>query len=145
MSRRKGRVLAFQALYSWDMGGMQEADLMRFDWAQNERGESVDSESKLFASLLLGGTIEHIKEIDSQIKMHLSDKWKFNRLNKVTLAILRMSIYPILFQKDMPATVVIDEAVAIARSFGPDDSFKFINALLDAVRRDTSEMAKGLA
>jgi N utilization substance protein B len=135
LSRRKGRILAFQALYSWDVGGVPADQLVDFTWTENENGESADSESKTFARLLITGAIEHIEEIDSQIKAHLSAKWDFDRLNRVTLAILRMSVYSLLFQKDMPSTIVIDEAIDIAKEYGPDDSFKFINALLDTISK----------
>jgi transcription antitermination protein NusB len=135
VSRRKGRILAFQALYSWDVGNVPLEDLTRFVWTENEKGETADSESKDFARLLIVGAMEHINDIDDQIKLHLSDNWDFDRLNRVTLAILRMSVYSLLFQKDMPATIVIDEAIDIAKEYGPDDSFKFINALLDTIKK----------
>ena len=57
-------------------------------------------------------------------------------MNKVTLAILRMSIYCIKYQKDVDSAIVIDEAIAIAKSFGEDESYKFINAILDKISRE---------
>ncbi len=143
MSRRKGRILAFQGLYSWDVGGMEEDQILTFSWVENDNGESADIESRTFARLLISGTIEHISEIDGQIKDHLSDNWDFNRLNKVTLAILRMSVYSLLYQKDLPATIVIDEAIDIAKEYGPDESFKFINALLDTVKNELGKAGAG--
>jgi len=143
VSRRKGRILAFQGLYSWDVGGMEEDQILTFSWVENDNGESADIESRTFARLLISGTIEHISEIDGQIKDHLSDNWDFNRLNKVTLAILRMSVYSLLYQKDLPATIVIDEAIDIAKEYGPDESFKFINALLDTVKNELGKAGAG--
>ena len=143
MSRRKGRILAFQGLYSWDVGGMEEDQILTFSWVENDNGESADIESRTFARLLISGTIEHISEIDGQIKDHLSDNWDFNRLNKVTLAILRMSVYSLLYQKDLPATIVIDEAIDIAKEYGRDESFKFINALLDTVKNELGKAGAG--
>ena len=143
MSRRKGRILAFQGLYSWDVGGMEEDQILTFSWVENDNGESADIESRTFARLLISGTIEHISEIDGQIKDHLSDNWDFNRLNKVTLAILRMSVYSLLYQKDLPAPIVIDEAIDIAKEYGPDESFKFINALLDTVKNELGKAGAG--
>lgn len=87
---------------------------------------------------MISGTISHIEEIDNQIKAHLSSKWTIDRLNKVTLAILRMSIFSLLYQKDLPATIVIDEAIDIAKDYGEDDSFKFINAILDKINKETN-------
>ena len=82
------------------------------------------------------GTIEHIKEIDEDIKTHLSPSWSMERINKVTLAILRVSIYEMKFQNFSQAGIVIDEAVNIAKNYGPDDSFKFVNAILDKIGKD---------
>jgi N utilization substance protein B len=122
---------------------MEEDQILTFSWVENDNGESADIESRTFARLLISGTIEHISEIDGQIKDHLSDNWDFNRLNKVTLAILRMSVYSLLYQKDLPATIVIDEAIDIAKEYGPDESFKFINALLDTVKNELGKAGAG--
>ena len=80
----------------------------------------------------------HIDEIDEKIKTHLSGKWDFNRLNKVTLAILRISIFSIIHQKEISPSIVIDEAIDLAKQFDSDESFKFINAMLDTIRKEQS-------
>lgn len=144
MSRRKGRVLAFQALYSYDVGGTSCADLLKLEWVnKQEEGEpELNSESADFARLLISGSIEHIDEIDTLIKKHLSDKWDFARVNKVSLAILRMSVFSLLYQKDTAPSVVIDEAIDIAKEFGADDAFKFINAVLDNINKDIASQTE---
>lgn len=134
MARRKGRILAFQALYSWDLGNIDIDNILDFSWVEEESLEKMGEESLTFAKLLVSGTIEHIEEIDSIIKDHLS-RWDFDRLNKVDLAILRISVYPLLYQKDLHSSIVIDEAIDISKDFGSDDSYKFINAVLDNVRK----------
>lgn len=134
MARRKGRILAFQALYSWDLGNIDIDNILDFSWVEEESLEKMGEESLTFAKLLVSGTIEHIEEIDSIIKEHLS-RWDFDRLNKVDLAILRISVYPLLYQKDLHSSIVIDEAIDISKDFGSDDSYKFINAVLDNVRK----------
>lgn len=136
MSRRKSRILAFQGLYSWDVGGAKLEDVLRLSWADDEQtAATVDETSGAFARLLIAGTVEHHKEIDALIKSHLSG-WDFERVNKVSIAVLRMSIYSLLYQNDIPATIVIDEAVAITKDFGQDDAFKFVNAMLDTIRKE---------
>ena len=140
MSRRKGRVLAFQTLYSYEVGDIPLEDLLSFSWA-SERGvpdEDTNKEEYAFARLLAAGTVEHLSEIDENIKKHLAANWDFNRVNKVSLSILRMSVYSLLYQKDVGASVVIDEAIQIAKEFGADDSFRFINAVLDKVGKASS-------
>lgn len=148
MSRRKGRILAFQGLYSWDVGGIALEDVLSLSWADKEIPgevtkdgdesvvvEPVDEESASFARFLIAGTVEHIQEVDKLISDHLSAQWTFDRVNKVSLAILRMSVYALEYQKDIPASIVIDEAIDIAKEYGQDDSFKFINAVLDTIRK----------
>ena len=135
MARRKSRILAFQALFSWDTGNKNLDDLFLFPWAGDSKILS-DQESLTFAKLLIAGTVEHIQEIDKLIEKHLENTWSIERINKVDLAILRISVYPILYQKDIHPTIVINEAVDISKEFGSDDSYKFINAVLDNVRKD---------
>ena len=134
MSRRKGRVLAFQGLYSWDIGGNSLDDVLELAWAESDTGEPVDAESGTFARMLIAGVAEHQADIDARIAEHLSG-WEFDRVNKVSLAILRMSVYALLYQRDVPASIVIDEAVGIAKDYGQDDSYKFINAVLDNIKK----------
>ncbi len=140
MSRRKSRILAFQALFSWEASESTLEDLLTFSWSYKdsevlEESPVLESEAikdeKLFASLLVSGTIDRITEIDQLISENLSDNWKIERINKVALAILRIAIYELKFQPDSVAKIVIDEAVNIAKQFGADDSYKFINAILD--------------
>lgn len=135
MARRKSRILAFQALFSWDMGNKNLGDLFLFPWAGDSKILS-DQESLTFAKLLIAGTVEHIQEIDKLIEKHLENTWSIERINKVDLAILRISVYPLLYQKDIHPTIVINEAVDMSKEFGSDDSYKFINAVLDNVRKD---------
>ena len=102
MSRRKGRILAFQALYSWDVGGVKEDELLSLSWANNDKKtEVIESDNADFARLLIKGTISNINEIDEMIKSHLSASWTMERLNKVSLAVLRLSVYSLLYQKDL--------------------------------------------
>lgn len=135
MARRKGRILAFQALFSWNVGGVDKDTLLKFDWIEPGKLEEMGDDVITFSRLLITGTIEHIDEIDSVIKKHLVN-WDFERLNKIDLAILRISVYPLLFQKDIHPSIVIDEAIDISKEFGADDSYKFVNAVLDNIRKD---------
>lgn len=149
MSRRKARILAFQALYSWDVSKQSLDDLLTFSWltkdseiqAGVEPAEPTASgkEERTFASLIIAGTIDHIDEIDALIENHLADNWSKDRLNKVTLAILRTSVYQIKFQPDCEVGIIIDEAVNISREFGTDDSYKFINAVLDKIGKNEAK------
>ena len=153
MSRRNGRVIAFQALYSWDVSKSSLDDLLTFSWLQKdaeiEAGvqeqvtelSETAKEERTFASLIIAGTISHIDEIDKLIENHLSSSWSMDRISRVALAILRTSIYELLFQNGAEPKIVIDEAVNIAKDFDTDDSYKFINAVLDKIGKDEAKKA----
>lgn len=146
MSRRKARIIAFQGLYSWDVGGMSEQDVLGLSWAnvkldENDERERppLDDGTSAFARLLISGAIENVAKIDEMIKAHLKN-WEFKRVNRVTVAILRMSVYSLLFVKDIEPSIVIDEAIDIAKNYGPDDSYKFVNAILDNIKKDLNSL-----
>jgi N utilization substance protein B len=133
-ARRKGRIIAFQSLYRAEVAGAGLAELFDFSWMDGEKPGAADEETLLFARLLIQGTLENLPHIDEAIRTQL-ENWDFSRLNKVDLSILRMSVYCLLFQPDIPPTVTIDEAVDISKSFGTEDSYRFVNGVLDAVRK----------
>jgi N utilization substance protein B len=132
--RRKGRILAFQALYAHELSGIGLAELQAFAWLDPEDLDRVQEESRDFARLLIAGTLEKLADVDACIVRQL-EHWDFSRLNKVDLAILRVSVYCLLYQADIPHTVTIDEAIDIAKEFGTDDSYRFINGVLDGIRK----------
>ena len=133
-SRRRSRILAFQAMYSWDFNNENAADLNSFNWIDEEK-ETIKPATKMFASLLLNGTIENISIIDDKIKNHINN-WKIERISKVDLAILRISVYSLMFQKDIAGNITIDEAVDISRKYSSNDSYRFINGVLDSIYRE---------
>jgi N utilization substance protein B len=98
------------------------------------RGAPSPPETVTFARLLIQGALENLPEIDDTIKGQL-ENWDFSRLNRVDLALLRMSVYCLLHQRDIPATVTIDEAVDISKTYGTADSYRFVNGVLDGVRK----------
>jgi len=136
-SRRKARIMAFQALYAWDASSMGFDELLSFSWLGEESAASTDEELKTFAGLIVSGTIENIEVVDAAIKKHL-EHWAFERLKKVDLAILRVSVYSLIYQSDIPAQITIDEAIEIAKEYGAEDSYRFINGVLDAVWKEHS-------
>ena len=137
-SRRKGRILAFQALFSYDSNPLTYEDLLDFPWLDEEMREKYDEQTLAFARFILSGTLEHLDEVDASIDTHL-EHWDLKRIGKVDLAILRMSVYALSFQPDIPATVTIDEAVDIAKVYGSDESYRFINGVLDGILKTRNE------
>lgn len=137
-SRRKGRILAFQALYSWEAawkkGGKIPENLLDFPWLEEDALTRLQDGTADFSRLLVRGTIENIGAVDAMIRRHLQN-WDFSRLGRVDLALLRMSAYTLMYQNDVPPSIVIDEAIDISKEYGGDDSFRFINGVLDSIRK----------
>jgi N utilization substance protein B len=132
--RRKGRIIAFQSLFRHDLSGAGLDELLDFSWMDDGRGVKPPPETLTFARLLIQGALENLPQVDDTIKGQL-ENWDFSRLNRVDLALLRMSVYCLLFQHDIPATVTIDEAVDISKTYGTADSYRFVNGVLDGVRK----------
>ena len=137
-SRRKARVLALQALFSWDYTSQSGSELCRFEWLDDERRANYEEDTLMFARLIVQGSLENIEEIDKKIKEQL-EHWDFSRLARVDLAILRFSIYGLLYQQDIPFSVTIDEAIDIAKQYGSGESYRFVNGVLDGVRKQLAE------
>ncbi|AFI30892.1 transcription antitermination factor NusB [Borrelia crocidurae] len=133
--RHKARVLAFQKIYSIDVNCKAKDNI--FDiFSFEENGIDLDGDLKLFYSVLVNGTYDNLESIDKLIS-GISLNWRLDRMDKVDLAILRMSVYSLKFQNlDVPKRVIIDEAILIAKKYGNKNSDKFVNGILDALLKD---------
>lgn len=132
--------MAFQAIYAWESSGGKAEGILDFDWLEEEKRASLDDEVATFARLLIAGTLESMEAVDSAIVSHLQN-WSFERLKRVDLAVLRIGAYSLLFQRDIPPQITIDEAIEIAKEYGSEDSYRFINGVLDGIWK--TESAKG--
>jgi N utilization substance protein B len=136
-NRRQGRVVAFQSLYRYDFTGESLEQLLDFSWMGADKLaklEKQNADGLRFARFIIAGTLEKLKAIDRQIDRFL-EHWDFSRVAKADLAILRISAYSLIYMPDIPASVTIDEAVDIAKDFGSDDSYRFVNGVLDGIRK----------
>lgn len=133
-SRREGRIIAFQTLYRYDFTAEPLERLLDFSWLGAEKSAELSPQVKSFAQLIISGTMQNLEEIDKKIGDFL-EHWDFARVAKVDLANLRISVFSLLYMQDIPASVTIDEAVDIAKEFGTDDSYRFINGVLDSINR----------
>jgi N utilization substance protein B len=139
--RREAREAAVQFLYQIDTH--QPADLATAEaefWKQNDAKANV----REFATDLLRGTLEKKTEIDAKITS-LADNWDFNRLAVVDRNILRLAMYEMLFRPEIPPVVSINEAIEIAKKFSSAESGKFVNGLLDRVKKDLLRPARHAA
>ncbi|MGM0844301.1 MAG: transcription antitermination factor NusB [Bacillota bacterium] len=131
MKRRTAREKALQALFQMDMSGMTADEALT-----NVYEDSLSDE---YLENLVKGATEHKEVIDGLIKGNLGEKWSFDRLAKVDRNILRVAVYELLKVDDVPNKVVINEAIEIAKSYGDDQSGKFINGLLSKVNTTVEE------
>lgn len=128
-SRRDERVMAFFLIYAVD----------RFDYTvplddvleQFRVGFDVDMSRDSFSVELAKGTIDSHKELDEQIKPHLKN-WKLERLGCCTRLILRLSLWELQQPGAIPS-IVINEAIELAKMFAEKDAYKFINGILDEI------------
>ncbi len=117
-----------------------------YQWEANKPDELLDSVSTFFSnqeenrdyysfgeSLVLGA-IENISEIDEAVSKQAKN-WKFDRIAKVDLAVLRLALYELLFRDDIPPIVSINEAIDLGKTFSNLESKRFINGILDEVKK----------
>ena len=78
---------------------------------------------------------EKLEEIDAKIN-EVSEGWKTGRMGKVDLTLIRLAVYEMLYEEDVPAKVAINEAVELTKKYGADEDYQFVNGLLGAVARD---------
>ena len=131
--RRQARELALQLLYELDLRGEADpGEALEEFWRR--QGE-VPDEVRSFAESLVRGTKAHQEKIDELIG-RFAERWDLDRMAVVDRNVLRAGIFELLWAGDVPPKVAINEALEIARKFSTEDSTRFINGLLDRVRRE---------
>lgn len=128
--RRECRAAAFQYLYAWSVN--QPASLaedLRLFFEHLEQPRDYYA----FAEELIHGAIEHVAEIDGHIK-GLAHNWEFDRVAKIDLAILRLAMFEMLYRKDIPPVVSINEAIDLSKNYSSADAKRFINGILDRMK-----------
>ncbi|MBI5827454.1 MAG: transcription antitermination factor NusB [Deltaproteobacteria bacterium] len=132
--RRKARESALQILYRIDIaeGGSDEA------LGPEMHGLAPGSEARRYCSEIVKGVAAEKEAIDREIEKY-SENWSVERMAVVDRNILRVAVYELIFSRDVPYKVVIDEAVELAKRYGSEDSGAFINGVLDRVHRARHE------
>jgi N utilization substance protein B len=132
-TRRKARECALQMLFAADVAKTHENVLTRDYW--NELGEAdIDDATREFATKLAVGTLREVEAVDAKIRSR-AEHWRIPRMAIVDRNVLRLAVYEFLFEQT-PHTVVINEALEIARRFSTFEATQFINGILDAVKHD---------
>ena len=141
-SRHRSRERALQLLYQWESSGETPQAVLAtyFKSLSDSIGGKVVSQDD-FAEQLFHGVTRRAASLDDVIQKHASN-WKLDRMALVDRNVLRIAVYE-MDQGDSAMAVVIDEAIELARRFSGDKSSKFINGVLDAIRKTRESSAAG--
>ena len=130
MSRRKAREMALQALFQMDYNDSGKNEALEAVFCERE---DVSDRAKIYSQELVDGTQIHLKEIDKIIS-EISTDWKLDRMAGVDRNISRIAIYEMKFGKEqLPPNVIINEAVELAKTFGTEESGRFVNGILGSL------------
>ncbi len=135
-NRRKARECALQMLFAADVAKQNKSTLTRDFWNELSDQE-FDEVSREFANNLTISTLRRLSQIDDTIRTR-AEHWRIERMAIVDRNILRLAVSEFLFE-DTPHTVVINEALEIARRFSTFEATQFINGILDAIKQDMEE------
>jgi N utilization substance protein B len=127
--RTKARECALQMLYQWDLTREPLEKVAGLFWSVRT---STD-ETRARAEALLRGCQSHLEGLDQEIAQ-AARNWRFDRIAAIDRNILRLGAYELMHEKDTPASVVIDEAIELAKRFAESDSPAFVNGVLDAIK-----------
>lgn len=138
--RHLARTLALQTLYEWDFfSGVHDAKEIL---ERNIESLAPELEEKDFCRKVALGVLENQKKIDETITAFAPD-WPLEKITTVDRNVLRIGVYELLMNEEIPSKVAINEAIEIAKAFGGESSGKFVNGVLGAVYR--SQLEKGVA
>jgi N utilization substance protein B len=138
-TRHKARECALQMLFASDMAGADREALTANYWT--ELGDSsIDDKTRDFANKLTIGTIDNLNAIDECIKTR-AEHWRIERMAIVDRNVLRLAVFEFLFQ-DTPDTIIITEALEVARRFSSFEATQFVNGVLDAIKQDIETSLK---
>ncbi len=144
--RRRAREMAVQMLYQQELGASElEAVFSTFDISDylseiesdrppEDRGavQARAEESFQHAKVLVQGTVQDGEQIDDLIRAH-AENWRLERMPAIDRNILRLAVYEMLHEQQVPKVVIVDEAIELAKKFGAESSGRFVNGLLDGV------------
>ncbi|MBR6228862.1 MAG: transcription antitermination factor NusB [Eubacterium sp.] len=133
MTRHELRTCVFLLLFQKDFypdeqyGEQQDIFLNEI-----KKEDPLTEEEQTLVEQEVAAILPHLPEIDAKIEA-ASDGWKLNRIAKAELAILRLGVYEALYDDEIPANVAIDEAVELAKDYGRERSYAFVNGILDTI------------
>lgn len=135
-TRHKARESALQMLFASDVVHIPCSEITANYWT--ELGDqNMDDKTRDFANELVCGTMREIETIDDRIRTR-AEHWRIERMAIVDRNLLRLAVYELLFQ-ETPGTVIINEALELARKFSTFEATQFVNGILDGIKQDTEK------
>ena len=131
ITRRTCREWAVQLLFQEDLNPAENMDSA---FEKFWEGRETDPKARAFTEDLVRGVLEKRREMDRKVT-EVAENWDIRRIAIVELNVMRMALYEMLYRKDIPPVVIINEAVDIAKFFGTRESGRFVNGILDRVRK----------
>ena len=134
-SRHQAREAAVQMLYQWEIGKLSMLEVMQTYWTPGLSHDlPLSDDLRQFATKLTNGVAATVEQLDPMIA-EAAENWRLERMAVMDRIILRLAVYEFLHEPETPARVVINEALELARTFSTDEAVRFINGILDNIRR----------
>lgn len=137
--RRDGRILAVQFLYQQETADQPEAtaDALRLFWDLTKAGDNL----KKFAQPRINGVLAQQAELDQKIQQ-VSQNWDLSRMAPVDRCVIRMALWEMFHEPDVPPVVAINEAVEISKALSTEESGRFVNGILDRIHKESGSASK---
>jgi transcription antitermination protein NusB len=140
MARRLVREKALQTLYQYEMNpGMRDRVVAK---EVHELEPQVSPDDLSFFKRLTEGVIHHQEKLDEVIQGYLRNNWTISRLPSLDRIILRMALFELVFEEEIPYGVTLNEAVDLAKTFSTEESRKFINGVLASMVKEMETIRK---
>jgi N utilization substance protein B len=136
--RHRGREAALQILYQWEIGRTDVAHASQTFFGHQWPGDQPDPDLELFATELAHDTVRRLDAIDPLIAT-TAEHWRPERMAVIDRLILRLAVCEMLQKSGTPGAVIINEALELARTFSTEEAVKFINGMLDGIRKKIDE------
>ncbi len=138
-NRHLSRTVAMQSLYEWDFNERVRPLLAITEFNVKQFAPGLDDPAFIFE--LINGVEKHLEDID-KIIVKTAPEWPLEQITVIDRNILRLGIYELMFSKEVPPKVVINEAVELGKAFGGESSGKFINGVMGTLYKQLPEEEK---
>lgn len=133
MNRTEARCEAFKLVFQITAHKDSYPDVVDMFETDNEELKKTDKKQYNYIVSTANGVFENMNTLDNMIAENLKSGWKIDRLSKVSLAVLRLALYEIVYVEDIPDRVSVNEAVELAKQYDVDEAPSFINGVLSGV------------